>query len=133
MALVKDVRTYARQVVGPTLAVSLFAYFAYHAIEGDRGILAWVKLTQEVESTQAELEKITHTREVLAHQTDLLRSDALDPDMLDERARSVLGVIRKDEILISPPTPDRSDAGTGTGTGSGQRGRVVALTLDKAR
>src|SRR3954452_11031219 len=111
MAVLKDVRTYARQVVGPTLAVSVFAYFAYHAVEGDRGILAWVKLTQEVEATEVELAKITRTREVLAHQTDLLRSDALDPDMLDERARDVLGVIRKDEIIIvAPPTPDRSDA-----------------------
>jgi cell division protein FtsB len=127
MAVLKDVRTYARQVVGPTLAVSVFAYFAYHAVEGDRGILAWVKLTQEVEATEVELAKITRTREVLAHQTDLLRSDALDPDMLDERARDVLGVIRKDEIIIvAPPTPDRSDAATG-------QGRMVALSLDKAR
>ena len=36
MALVKDIRSYARQVIGPTLAVSVFAYFAYHAVEGDR-------------------------------------------------------------------------------------------------
>src|SRR3954469_3593183 len=103
MALNKNFRTYARQVVGPTLAVSVFAYFAYHAIEGDRGLLAWVKLSQEVESTQAELAKITRSRELLAHQTDLMRSDALDPDMLDERARAVLGVIRKDEIIIVTP------------------------------
>jgi len=112
MALVKDVRTYARQVVGPTLAVSLFAYFAYHAIEGDRGILAWVKLTQEVESTQAELEKITHTREVLAHQTDLLRLRQGVVLCSPFTLFAVLGVIRKavdcalierasDEILVA--------------------------------
>jgi cell division protein FtsB len=128
MALIKDFRTYARQVVGPTLAVSVFAYFAYHAVEGDRGLLAWVKLTQEVESTEAELAKVTRTRESLAHQTDLLRSDAIDPDMLDERARAVLGVVRKDEVIIvSPPASDRqSDAEPG-------QGRLVALAINNTR
>jgi len=124
MALRKDIRGYARQVVGPTLAVSLFAYFAYHAVEGDRGLLAWIQLEQEIESTQAELTKVTHAREALAHQTELLRSDGLDPDMLDERARAVLGLVRKDEVIIVAPAADehRSDAGT-------VRGRLVALTL----
>jgi cell division protein FtsB len=91
--------------------VSVFAYFAYHAVEGDRGLLAWIQLEQEVESAQAELTKVGRTRAALAHQTELLRSDGLDPDMLDERARSVLGVIRKDEIIIvAPPAGDQSEA-----------------------
>jgi cell division protein FtsB len=127
MALRKDIRGYARHVVGPTLAVSLFAYFAYHAVEGDRGLLAWIQLEQEIESTQAELIKVTHAREALAHQTELLRSDGLDPDMLDERARAVLGLVRKDDVIIIAPAADkhRSDAGTA-------RGRLVALTLGSA-
>jgi cell division protein FtsB len=103
MALRKDIRAYARQVVGPTLAVSIFAYFAYHAVEGDRGLLAWIQLQQEVESAQAELSKVSRVRESLAHQTELLRSQAIDPDMLDERARAVLGLMRKDEVIIVTP------------------------------
>lgn len=129
MALIKDLRTYARQVVGPTLAVSLFAYFAYHAIEGDRGLLAWMQLTQDVESTQAELDKMVHAREALDHQTYLLRSEALDPDMLDERARAVLGLVRKDDVIIASPTTGldhESDA-------SPAQGRVLTLALDTRR
>jgi cell division protein FtsB len=128
MALFKDIRTYARQVVGPTLAVSVFAYFAYHAVEGDRGLLAWIQLEQEVESTQAELTKISRAREALAHQTDLLRSEALDPDMLDERARSVLGLIRKDEIIIvTPPAAEPQSEAAPTSDSH------VALAIDTAR
>jgi cell division protein FtsB len=128
MALFKDIRTYARQVVGPTLAVSVFAYFAYHAVEGDRGLLAWIQLEQEVESTQAELTKISRAREALAHQTDLLRSEALDPDMLDERARSVLGLIRKDEIIIvTPPAAEPQSEAAPTSDS------LVALAIDTAR
>jgi cell division protein FtsB len=129
MAFVKDIRTYARQVVGPTLAVSLFAYFAYHAIEGDRGLLAWMQLTQDVEATQAELDKMVHTREALDHQTNLLRSEALDPDMLDERARAVLGLVRKDDIIIAVPTAGldhESDAFPA-------QDRILTLALDTHR
>jgi cell division protein FtsB len=108
MAIVIDIRSYMRQAVGPTLAVSIFAYFAYHAVEGDRGLLAWMQLTQDVASTQAELDKVTQIREGLDHQAALMRSNAIDPDMLDEKARAVLGVVRKDEvIIISPKTSDR--------------------------
>jgi cell division protein FtsB len=129
MAIVKDIRTYARQVVGPTLAVSLFAYFAYHAIEGDRGLLAWMQLTQDVESTQSELDKMVHTREALDHQTNLLRSEALDPDMLDERARAVLGLVRKDDVIIAAP-PAALDHES---EAAPAQGRSVALALDTHR
>ena len=129
MAIVKDIRTYARQVVGPTLAVSLFAYFAYHAIEGDRGLLAWMQLTQDVESTQVELDKMVHTREALDHQTNLLRSEALDPDMLDERARAVLGLVRKDDVIIAAPPAALDHESEATPA----QGRVLALALDTHR
>lgn len=124
MAHVKDIRTYARQVIGPTLAVSLFAYFAYHAIEGDRGLLAWMQLTQDVESTQSELDKMVQARLALDHRTNLLRSEALDPDMLDERARSVLGLVRKDDIIVAtPPAIDHESEAAPA------QGRVLALAL----
>ena len=125
MALVKDIRSYARQVIGPTLAVSVFAYFAYHAVEGDRGILAWLQLTQDVEATRAELGKMTHARQVLEHQTELLRSEAIDPDMLDERARTVLGLVRKDEIVIMKPARDHQSEATPD--------RVIALAIETRR
>jgi cell division protein FtsB len=122
MALRKDIRAYARQVVGPTLAVSIFAYFAYHAVEGDRGLLAWLQLQQDVESAQAELSKVSRVRAALAHQTELLRSEAIDPDMLDERARAVLGLMRKDEIIIVAPPADQHQSEV-----LPSDGRVVAL------
>jgi cell division protein FtsB len=122
MALRKDIRAYARQVVGPTLAVSIFAYFAYHAVEGDRGLLAWLQLQQDVESAQAELSKVSRVRAALAHQTELLRSEAIDPDMLDERARAVLGLMRKDEIIIVTPP-----AGEHQSEVLPSDGRIVAL------
>jgi cell division protein FtsB len=124
MALSKELRKHVRQVIGPALAVTLFAYFAYHAVEGDRGLLAWVKLSQEVDATQAQLTKITGIRERLEHETSLLRSQALDPDMLDERARAQLGVVRSDEMILVVPAEQehRSDAAPASG-------RLLALVI----
>lgn len=124
MALPKEIRKHVRQVIGPALAVTLFAYFAYHAVEGDRGLLAWVKLSQEIDTTQAQLTKITGIRERLEHETSLLRSEALDPDMLDERARAQLGVIRRDEMIVVMPSEweHRSDAAPASG-------RLLALAI----
>lgn len=126
MAIVKDIRAYARQVIGPTLAVSVFAYFAYHAVEGDRGLLAWIQLTKDVSTAQTELDKVTHVREVLEHQTDLMKSDSIDPDMLDERARSILGVVRKDDVIIVFPK-------TGEHQSEAEPSRQVALAIDTNR
>ena len=44
MALLLDMRRQAKQVVVPVLAIAVLAYFAYHAIQGDRGLLAWMSL-----------------------------------------------------------------------------------------
>ena len=62
-----------------------------------------MQLTQDVAVTQAELDKVTRVREELDHQASLMRSDAIDPDMLDEKARAVLGVVRKDDVIIVQP------------------------------
>ena len=42
MALLLDMRRQAKQVVVPVLAIAVLAYFAYHAIQGDRGLFAWM-------------------------------------------------------------------------------------------
>ena len=42
----------------------------------------------------------THEREKLEKRVDLLRPENLDLDMLEERARSVLGLAHPDELVI---------------------------------
>ena len=100
MILLHEMRKRARHVAGPVLAISLFGYFAYHSVQGDRGLIAWVQLGQQVEIAQATLEKLSRERSALEHRARLLRPDNLDPDMLDERARQVLSLTRPDEVVI---------------------------------
>lgn len=100
MILLHEIRKRARHIAGPVLAISVFGYFAYHSVQGDRGLIAWVQLGQQVEIAQATLEKVSRERSELEHRARLLRPDNLDPDMLDERARQVLNLAGPDELVI---------------------------------
>ncbi|MFN4281924.1 MAG: FtsB family cell division protein [Alphaproteobacteria bacterium] len=82
------------------LAIAVFGYFAYHSVQGDRGLIAWMHLSQQTEIAEANFEKVARERLALERRTNLLRPDHLDPDMLDERVRSSLGLLLPNEIVI---------------------------------
>jgi len=100
MRLVEDIRRRARSIVGPILAISLVFYFSYHLFAGDRGFLAWIALSKELNVAKATLAELEAQRAVLDRRVGLLRPDHLDPDLLDERARAVLNLAAPDEIVI---------------------------------
>jgi cell division protein FtsB len=100
MALLQDLRRRLPPVLGPALALLAILYFAYHAVHGTRGILAWRHLEQKVEETERELAAVRDRRETLEHRVGLLHPQTLDRDMLDEAVRRGLGLARPDEIVI---------------------------------
>ena len=100
MSIVREIRRRARLVVGPVLGISLVAYFAYHLVQGDRGLMAWVRLNQEVDHANTTLAAVEAQRSALEHRVDLLRPQHLDRDMLDERARAELDLIGPGETVI---------------------------------
>lgn len=89
-----------RHVIGPLIGVGAVAYFAYHTVEGDRGVLAWIRLKNEILEAELQLAKVTTERQALEHRVLLLRPDHLDPDMLEERSRAMLNMGREDEVVI---------------------------------
>ena len=99
-----NIRHKARQVLVPLMGAGLIAYFGYHAVQGDRGLLAWWSLRYEIEKADYELAAVTTEKKVLEHRVSLLRPESLDRDMLEERARAMLGVVHKNDLII--PTPD---------------------------
>ncbi len=105
MLLLHEVRKRARHIAGPVLGASIFLYFAYHAIQGDRGIIAWLWLSQQVEEAQVTATTISSERIVLERRTDALGPGKLDLDLLDERVRLTLGYAHPDDIVIFKKTP----------------------------
>lgn len=97
------------------------AYFAYHAIQGDRGLVAWLQLQKQLGQVDSMLQQARQERETLEHRVALLRSSSLDPDMLDERVRAVLGYVGPDEEIhyyTDTATDEGADTGTDTKAGA---------------
>lgn len=115
MTLLGELRGRARHIVGPVLAATVFAYFAFHAVQGDRGILAWIKLGQQVEEARLELAHIHAERDELARRVRLLRPGSLDPDLLEERVRAILGYVGKNDVVIGTAIGGRYVTGSGPG------------------
>jgi cell division protein FtsB len=90
----------ARQVLGPLMGAAVMVYFGYHAVQGDRGLIAWWNLRFEIERTAATLGEVSAQKKAIEHRVALLRHESLDPDMLEERARIMLGAVHPDDIIV---------------------------------
>lgn len=110
MPLLREIRTKARQITPPVIGACLVAYFAYHAVQGERGLLAWWRLQQDLGEAKAEEARLADERARLELRVGLLNPDHLDTDMLDERAHAVLNYGRDDEyVILLPGRTDPAD------------------------
>jgi cell division protein FtsB len=103
MMISNDLRLRVRNVAMPAVMVSILAYFAYHAVEGNHGLLARSHLENELGGLQQKAATLHEQRLRLERRVALLRPDNLDPDLLAEEARRVLGYAHPDEVIILTP------------------------------
>jgi len=106
MIVLREMRRRAKALAGPVLGIALTGYFAYHLVEGDRGLRAWVRLTQELHTAKDSLGAVSAQRAELEHRVAHMRPDHVDPDLLDSQVRKTLDVTAPEEIVIITP-PDR--------------------------
>ncbi len=100
MAILNEIRVRARKILPTVLAVSVVGYFGYHALHGERGFLAWRELKGDLAVARTVEAQIAEQRAQLDRRTALLRADNLDPDLLDERARVLLGYGHPNDLVI---------------------------------
>jgi cell division protein FtsB len=72
------------------IAAALIGYFGVNAYTGKYGLNAQQELDAEIVRLTAELQRLKQERAGAERRIALLRSDSLDPDMLDERIRAQL-------------------------------------------
>lgn len=89
-----------QQIVGPIIAITLLSYFVYHIIQGERGLLSWMRLKQKIATLEHKLEGVKEEQSALEQRVYLMRPDSLDRDMLEEQARKYLNYGDKEEITI---------------------------------
>jgi cell division protein FtsB len=81
------------------IATALIAYFGVNAYTGRYGLTARQELDQEIVQLTAELARLKSERAAAVHRVSSLRSDRLDPDMLDERTRYQLDYVHPRDLV----------------------------------
>jgi cell division protein FtsB len=81
-------------------SVGLCMYFTFHLLHGSMGYFALRGVNEKLAATQEKHDMLLLERTALENRVKLLRPASLDLDMLDERARVVLGFAKPDERVV---------------------------------
>jgi len=90
---------FQRALPGALVLVAL-VYFGYHSLEGDHGLFKLQAVEAQMVELEAKAALLGDQRADLDRKVASLRKDNLDLDLLDERARAVLGFQEPGEIVI---------------------------------
>ena len=82
------------------IGVCLSIYFCYHLIAGQRGYFRLLSLESQVSSLSVKHTALKTEREGIEKHVVMMRPGSIDRDLLEERARYVLGYRHKDELIL---------------------------------
>lgn len=93
-----------RSSFGPLIvfsgAFALGLYFTFAAVQGDYGLFRRAEINAEARDLRLQLMRVQSDVARMENLTKRLSDTFLDLDLLDEQARSTLGMIRADEVVI---------------------------------
>jgi cell division protein FtsB len=106
----KRLRTVLSALALYALAALLIGYFGVNAYSGARGLKAKEDIDRQMTALNTELDHLKHEHGQWARRIALLKSDDIDPDMLDERARALLDYVEPNDLTLmldrkTPPAP----------------------------
>ncbi|MBR0651210.1 septum formation initiator protein [Roseomonas terrae] len=99
-------KRFIQAIAMPCLFVALSGYFVWHAMHGDRGLIAREQRLADIAAARVDLARAEADRDAMERRVAGLRGDRVDRDQLDERARALLNMVGRDEIVV-PYTPER--------------------------
>ena len=98
------VRSRLRAIVTPVLFYVLAGvastYFVYAAVNGERGLKTKDAYRKQIGELSLQLAQLKTDRAQWQHRIDLMRSSAIDEDLLDEQARSRLDYVDPRDLVI---------------------------------
>lgn len=100
MVVRKRLRTVLMALGLYAAAALLIGYFGVNAYTGAHGLKASQDLAQQTSELTAELARLEVERARWEHRVSLLRAEALDPDLLDERARAMLDYADPHDVIM---------------------------------
>ena len=91
------------QIVTPAfyiLLIGILAVFGHSGLQGEHGLAALNEAELREQRLTAELAEICDEHRDMKNLVQRLGKGNLDLDLLDERARAVLGYVRREELVI---------------------------------
>jgi cell division protein FtsB len=88
-----------------TIAAAVIGYFGVNAYSGNRGLRAKQDLDQQIAQLTDELTALKAERGNWERRVALLKPESIDPDMLDERARTLLNYADPRELTLRLKQP----------------------------
>lgn len=100
MSFLDEIRGRLKVIALPASCAVAMTYFGYHAVMGEHGFLTMIQLEKDLHDISLRHDQMVSDRQLLEREVSLLKSRSLDPDMLDERARALLGFTDPDDLVI---------------------------------
>ena len=106
MPLVDAFKRGLAAIAPPVILLGLGGYFVWSAMHGDRGLLAHEARRTDITAAHQALRQAEQERDAMERRVAGLRGNELDRDQLDERARALLNMLGRDD-LVMPYAPER--------------------------
>ncbi len=90
-----------KRVAFPAIGLVIFGYFLASAVIGDNGVMSWGEYRRTSADRQAKLDGLKAEEARLIHRSELLDPRNPDRDLAEEEARRQLGVVDKNEYVIT--------------------------------
>ncbi len=100
MSFARAVKTRLKDALPPVAFLALSGYFVWHSMHGDFGLMARERRLADIEEAKLVLARAEAERDAMERRVAGMRGGELDRDQLDERARALLNMVGKDEIVV---------------------------------
>jgi cell division protein FtsB len=95
-----------KRLIPSFLFAMMIAYFGYHALNGEQGVLNWLVVQNQINEVEDELAEARAEREALEVRAARLRSDSLDLDYVEERATALLNIAHPRDFVVDIAPPE---------------------------
>lgn len=100
--MIRSTQYKSRSKLYATIFVTaLIVYFIYHVLSGNRGVIKLFKLQKESEVLQSQMVDLGKEKSRYEKNVEMMKSGAVNKDMLDEQVRENLGYVGKNEKVYS--------------------------------
>jgi cell division protein FtsB len=107
VAFFREAKRTIRAAILPCAFLGVAVYFSSSAVHGDRGLRMAAQRQEVLVARKLELARVEAERDTWERRVSALRSNRLDRDMLDERARAMLNLADPDDVIVQYGPKDR--------------------------